>query len=62
MHVAVPYHPKHHPMLRTNRHTGTNFYDGQRIQVNREEGYQLVWKIRASHYYPCWHKNQVRSS
>jgi hypothetical protein len=35
-------------VLRANRHTGTNFYDVQRIQVKREEGYQLVWKIRSS--------------
>jgi hypothetical protein len=29
-------------VLAHNRHTGTNFYDAQRIQVKREEGYQLV--------------------
>jgi hypothetical protein len=27
-----------HPVLRANRHTGTNFYDVQRIQVKHEEG------------------------
>jgi hypothetical protein len=28
-------------VLAHNRHTGTNFYDAQRIQVKREERYQF---------------------